>query len=302
MSVFMGREITKDFLEAWTAGPLSPLLELVKIDRDILLQLRGTDKAVDLYFKGNVLSRVTWSNNFCYMTFNNDFSYCPKTQILSRADCCRLLEEVPIVKHRIATGERIKKPRIGKPIPTDSEVEFEQLLIRQNSHSNRIHSEFFAVDRQVHVQRGRWDVAGVSWPLSQRRTEKNLCPVIVEFKHGLTANVGDLCKQLKGYHEAVSPIFKEFSQSLKDLLHQQYRMGLISGVSTYALEKLVTLEVSQKIEDLQYYVVLSDVSPRSPQVYMDKLKALTFSDQITIFNVGYSLWNCRGTRLSDGVV
>lgn len=286
---FPSRTLPKEFLQEWIIGSLLPLLELVKIHKDLIMQFRGN--SVDIYCKGNVLCSVSWKNGRSHLKFNDEFTASTQDKVVESRSHCEsiIVEEVATIVHNIATGARLKTKKPSTA--TESEIEFEQLFIRQNYYSTRIFSEFFPLDRQVSYNRRRWDVTGVFWPFRNRSSPAKLFPTIVEFKHGTSADAGNVAAQLSRYQSDLETDPSGFSHYLKGLLVQQDMMGLIRGASENALQKLTSLEVSDDPRDFRYLVVLSDYSPMASTKFREKIAESPLASRTKVYQVGYALWD-----------
>jgi hypothetical protein len=149
MTLDHNRRLNNEFKEALQRGILFPLLELVRKDRDLLLEIR--DRYIDIYFKGNRLIEISQSPGYGVKTHEKFATGASLGPINTVEDAKKLVKELSNIKQRIA----IHKPHA-------SEIEIEHLLIRLNNREPNVNSEYFAIDRQGYYGHKplRFDVFG----------------------------------------------------------------------------------------------------------------------------------------------
>lgn len=294
MTPRFARALKPRFKQDLQKGILSPLLELVLKDRDLLLEIRSG--YIDLYFKGNGLIKIAAPNanssEYVVSThekFANNFSRMP---LKTEQDVENLMAKLPGIKHRIS---------IHKPYA--SEIEIEHFLLRMNNCERSVNSEYFAIDRQGIYGHGpkndhRIDVLGIFWPRANRSMSVKVDLCVMEVKFAMGAEIGHVAEQLQRYHSILCADLKQIAADAQALLRDKIELGLIDGTNE-RLEKLKQLEVSDDIEDVRCLIVLAEQNPFSRSLDLGSLSSVPFK-KIEIFRVGFGLWSCDAYTLENG--
>lgn len=281
------RLLSTGFLNALLSGTLTPLLEVVRSDRDLILEIR-CDK-LDIYCKGQVAVHVEPASSGYVLSADKAF-WKERTAPVASADETKAFvrNTLPHIKQRIA--EHSKNPRGG-----GFEIEFEQLLIRANTQEPGLNTEYFAIDRQGVAGSGldRTDVLGVCWPRGERGQSTTLYPALIEVKYGLKGGVEGLCDQMQRYYDIFAKHAADIAAEAEGILRQKIALGLVSGGSEDAIRKLATLPISRNIDDVRFVVALVDYNPNSRLLDLDGLSKLDFAKQIEVFQLGFGLWQAN---------
>jgi hypothetical protein len=286
------RALAPKFKNDLKGGILAPLLDLVKKDRDLLLEIRFG--YIDLYFKGNGLIKIQplalGSSEYAVTSHNKFAAGAALGPLKTKANVEDLIKEIPCIKHWIATHKSYA-----------SEIEIEHLLIRMNNRERGVNSEYFAVDRQGLYgkanDRRRIDVLGVCWPRANRTTSAKLDLSVMEVKFAVGAKIGEIAGQLEIYHKILSADIQRVAQDAQALLRDKIDLGLLG--SDKRLEKLKTLEISDQMDDVRGVIVLAEQNPYSESLDPRSLSSGPFR-RIEIFRVGFGLWSCDAYRLENG--
>jgi hypothetical protein len=286
------RALTPQFKHDLQKGILAPLLDLIKKDRDLLLEIRFG--SIDLYFKGNGLIKIQplalGSSEYEVTSHDKFAAGAALGPLKTEANVGDLIKEIPGIKHRIATNKSYA-----------SEIEIEHLLIRMNNREPGVNSEYFAVDRQGVYGKAdkRIDVLGVCWPRANRTTSAKLDLCVMEVKFAMGAKIGKIADQLKIYHEILRADIQTVARDAQALLRDKIELGLLGIDNDERLKKLKTLEISDQMEDVRCVIVLAEQNPYSKSLDPRSLSSVPFR-RIEIFRVGFGLWSCDAYRLENG--
>jgi hypothetical protein len=272
------------------SGVLAPLLEAVRSDRDLNMEFRGA--CADIYYKGYRLHVESAGGHGYKISVNEAFRETElptlprsdpafSTALASPADVSKFVKtELPRLKGQMATHRS-----------HGNEIEFEQSLIRANNREPGIHTDYFAVDRQVLMGSpvDRLDVLGIHWP--DRRNGKDLALALIEVKYGVSGGVEKIAGQVGRYYKGLAADIDFFANEAQLILRQKLELELIAGESAGAVEKLKGLPVSRDLKRVKIVLALVDFSPDSTRLKAEELSQLPFADQIEIFHLGYGLWD-----------
>jgi len=89
--------------------------------------------------------------------------------------------------------------------------------------------------------RDRLDVLGVYWPAAGRRFLKDVAVALIEVKFALAGGIEGTADQVLGYYCSLEANIEAVASGAQELLRQELRLGLITGASKEALQKLATL-------------------------------------------------------------
>jgi hypothetical protein len=261
-------------------GFLNPLLERVKNDPDLDLQIRN--KYINIYYKGNNLLKLTQNYS---MSIHNTFKvdYLPH-KLNNSEHCASFIDALPKIKEKIVNNYTKAK---------SFETEYEQLLIRANSYTKKVNSEYFVIDR--HYAKNKINIIDIVGIFSDRnhRNHKTIkiYPFIGEIKYSLNPDIKKLDDQIRRYYEEIKKTYQDTIERIEEILHLKSRLGLLEA-SDNLIEKFKTAEVNNDIKKLRIVIIFIDYNPysKSHNEVIMRLKELDISDQIYIFHTGLSMW------------
>lgn len=276
------RLLSGSFEQALASGMLEPLLSLVKRDRDLNAEIRM--ERLDVYCKGNRLVSITPAEGEGYCFQSDAAFWSRKNQVFDdRSDVIDFAENlVPFIKQKIS--EHSAK---GK------EIEFEQMVIR-SCNREALCTDYIAIDRQGLADEGsgQMDILGVFWPGRKRVHTNMLAPALIEVKYALTGGVEGVTAQIERYYNHIERNLPCFVSNLQAQLRQKARLGLLTGLSKEAKEKIQTLQISKQLCDLRVVIAFVDCSPHAKRLAAAEaeLQRLHFCNQIEIYHLGFGMW------------
>lgn len=284
------RGLSREFINDLKCGVLSPLLEAVHGDRDLVLEIRND--YLNVYFRGHSLLRLE-ENGRCYpFSLHDKFrveALCGLSSLSNQEDTKQFVEAIPEIKARILGLRK-----------SANEIECEQMLIRANNCEPHLNTDYFIIDRQLVTEdgRGRFDLVGIFQPHRSWAHGGPLPLALLELKLGLNADIQTLHEQLGQYYESVSANLADIAEEAEVLLRQQLQLGLFRQPSG-RLAALGRVSISRDINDVRFGIVLVDYHPESTLLGKaeEQLGKLHFRDQIDIFHVGFGLWQRRANGL-----
>jgi hypothetical protein len=261
------------------SGVLKPLLEVVQSDRDLNMEFRG--QCANIYCKGYQIHLKSAGERGYTISVHEKF-WEEELSLTSQQDVAEFVKtKLPLIKQNMAMH-----------CAYGHEIEFEQSFIRANNREPGIHTDYFAVDRQVLMgsSANRLDVLGIHWPDHGR--DRDLGLALIEVKYGVSGGVEKIAAQVNRYYEGLKANVEFFANEAEGILRQKLELGLIAaGESAGAIEKLKRLPVSRDLKQVKIVLALVDLSPDARRLNAEELKKLSFSDQIDIFHLGYGLWD-----------
>jgi hypothetical protein len=318
------RRLEPPFMEDFGANrTLYPLLEAIKRDRDLALEIR--DNYVNVYFRGYSIAKVEKNDDVNYrITIHNLF--CPPelglpANQVAAADETQLDQPDLIEQPEAPMGRAIYNVYVWRA-PNDAaiyvrwlpfvkqralelrryanELEVEQWVIRAGSREAMLAQgckpDYLAIDRQAITpdRRGRVDVLGYCWRFPRQQNQR-VPLVVLEVKHLLNNEIQDVQDQLWMYHEWVSDPahLAALADELEMVAKQKAQLGLLRP-------EVATLRVDRNPFTIRYAMVLVDYNPRSEllprlkqklvQKHLEGGRSEQFVQQLELFQLGFAMW------------
>jgi hypothetical protein len=273
------RKLSDEFMACLTSGFLAGLLQAVRTDQDLNLEIRAG--YLNIYFKGHSLLKLTQSSPTKY-TVNTHKAFAAglnlPAELRDAKTTADFLRSIPQLKQNII--------KVGK---SSLEIEYEQMIIRANNFEARNNSEYFILDRQYTVSDGRFDLTGIFWHRTRRRKHQEVDLCLMEVKYALNPDIKNIHSQLARYYEALQPISGQIAEEYETIFRQKLELGLYAQ-SPERLAAMKTLSISRDFSRFQFIVVLVDYNPNSSQFSLAKLAHLPFARQIKVFYTGLAMW------------
>lgn len=272
-------------------GILKPLLDVVKRDRDLILEFRDSWCA-DIYCKGHCIEIKSCGDGYKISADKKFLKEGPKKLHSAEEADSFVKEKLPFVKQCMA------EHRSG-----GMEIEFEQALIRANNLEAKLNTDYFAVDRQALLAPGqdRIDVLGIYWP--DHKSDEDVSLTLIEVKLALNGKIDKLAEQVEGYYNALEKNISNIADHTQELLRQKLRMGLITGGSKEALAKLEKrLAISKDAKRVKIVIAMVDYDSRSTllRAQIPKLRDFESTNHlknpIEVIHLGYGLWAGNAVR------
>lgn len=235
----MGRKIKEQFINELKSGILKKVLEYVKSDDTLNMELRGD--SISVYYRGGVLFSIKEDT---YEFSGIDKNYHKTSPFLSPL-IDEIEEYIQKAKHIIDVYITTIKNHLG-------EKDIQQQIARENNYSpNSLDTDFFVIDIE-YQDLGRFDIVAIRWdslPNARKLSSKYL-PVITifEVKQGIKSCSGKsgLHKHLKDFISFSKETNKvaSFRNDMIDVFKQKRELGLITGMDKYKGIELVESKIN----------------------------------------------------------
>jgi hypothetical protein len=274
------RKLSTSFLECLKGGFLSGVVEFVRSDHDLNLEIR--EGYFNIYFKGNSLLKLcdTASSGSFRAEIHEKFTtglVVPTN--LTAITTSQFIKSIPLIKENIN--------RFGKH---SLELEYEQMLIRANNYESRNNTEYFIVDRQYVCEEGRFDLTGMYWNRNGRRKNQEVPVCLMELKFALNTDIREVHHQLARYYESIKNKAVEIAVELETVFKQKLELNLYDQPAN-RLEAMKTLAFSRNINKFQFILILVDYNRNSTLLNMDGINQLPFGNQVRVFTTGFGMWH-----------
>jgi len=284
------RGLSPEFINDLRRGVLSPLLEAVHEDRDLILEIR--EDYLNVYFRGHSLLKLQRKGAAYPFSLHKKFraeALCSLSRLANQGDTKQFVSAIPEIKARI----------LGLGMSAN-EIECEQMLIRANNCEVHLNTDYFVIDRQLVTEdrKGRFDLVGICRPGKNWSYHATVPLALLELKLGLNADIQTLHEQLGQYYRSVRGNMGMIVDEAETLLKQKLQLGLFRQPAN-RLEALKTVKISRAIEEVRFGIVLVDYHPESALLRraIEQLEKLPFRKQIDIFHAGFGLWKLRAKGL-----
>lgn len=273
------RRLSENFINQLKTGFLSKILQLAIDDYDICFDIRKD--YINLYYKGHSLLKLTEDKPEYYSVdihskFIDDLRI--PSNLINAETTQQFLDSVPYLKRNI---QKVSNRSL--------EIEYEQMIIRANNYEMHNNTEYFIIDRQYANSDARFDLIGFFWKRNRRRKYQEVDLCLMEVKLALNHDISSIHDQLDRYYKSVMANASSIVDEASTVLTQKLELGLFRQ-SPERLEAMKTLKISKDVSRFQFIVFLIDYNPHSKLFVIEKLRSLSFSDQIKIFNGGFALW------------
>lgn len=222
------RQISKKMLNAFLSGELSSLLEAVKKDDTLDLELRGD--SVNIYYRGGSIFKIEEINNSFSISF--DINYCieSSTSLSGNPSPAEAVANLPFYKQAMDWWFH-KHPKY--------EREFQQVIARENNNHGKISNgtDYYIADIEFADGNARFDMVALKW-LSNgavRRDTSRISLALIEVKYGDGALKGTagIEKHLEDFQAFLSDREKvsDFCRDMSLVFSQKCRLGLVDGLN-----------------------------------------------------------------------
>ena len=289
------RALSEAFYDELKNGVYKPLVDRVRLDKDLDLEFRGT--YVNIYYQGHSILKLYSTGKFAIdPEFLRKVDNLPE-ELKTKEAVSSFLTQIPQIKDNVVY--RPQEHDENKRVSRSREVEFEQLLIRANNLESRNVSDYIIIDRQyaVNGSKDRWDLIALRYP-SKGKPKGYLS--IIEVKYAQNPDIKDIKLQVERYGDYLERHFSNICCDMNKVLKQKLDLGLIVR-SPERIEWLKRLciddAIDKQVESAEIIIYLIDYSSNS------SLKKLAensgrpkFGGKVRITLGGLALWQAN---LSD---
>lgn len=283
------RALPESFLGQFKEGIYKPLVDRVRLDKDLDLELRGT--YINIYFQGHSILNLHNNGKVKIAAeFTGNLINLPET--LKRESAVNaFLAQLPQIKDNVVY--RPQKENENKRISRSREVEFEQLLIRANNVESRNNSDYIVIDRQYVVNHGkdRWDLIALRYaPKGNPRGYLS----IIEVKYAQNPDIKEIKDQVERYAKYLKEHFPNICSDMTQVLKQKLDLGLIVR-SPERIEWIKQLclndAIDRKLESAEILIYLIDYNCNSNlKKLAEKSGRPIFSGKVRMALGGLALW------------
>lgn len=229
------RGLSKRFMKDLKEGELKPLLDAVKKDDTLCLEIR--ENYINIYYRGGNICKVTEEDEKYLFFF--DMKYTEKykeevPELLENGKVEEIVNNIPILKNEMDSyfSEHAKLER-----------EFQQLILRENNCTPISRdTDYYIVDLEYanSDNNSRFDMIATKWlsTANSRKKGEALKLAFIEVKYGdgaLTGNAG-IQKHIKDLYKFLSKSENSIYEEAENVINQKIELGLI-----YKIKKDITV-------------------------------------------------------------
>jgi len=289
----MKRGLSKEFEDDLLNGCLSTVLDLVKKDCSLDLEIR--DDYINIYYKGGNILKISLKNKIYTYYFN--FEYFKSVVEPLKKDIEKYLRDKDWVKYFAFTKHVMD---LYFTIYQKDEREYQQIVVRENNYSSISNgTDYFIIDIEYNNHKNaRFDLVAIEWisEPSKRRLLKKYRPklVVLEMKYGDRAVSGNsgMKKHLDDFSTFISDksSVNNFKDEMLEVFRQKRNLGLIPCLSASRNNN----EVVDFDENIDFVFVIANHDPASKKLKREiELCRDFYASFITSNFIGYALFkNC----------
>lgn len=227
------RSLSKRFMSMLKSGFLQPVLNLVKLDSTLCLEIR--ENYVNIYYRGGNILKIEERGDSFNASFDRKYLVEDSTKVPKKLppllaasdDVKKWIDAMPFLKYEMDLW-------FGKH-PKD-EREFQQLMLRENNFGKSAKStDYFICDIEYANPNGRFDLIAVHWPSSvaERKNNKSLGLAFIEMKYLDNALAGEA--GLRKHIEDISGFLgkrdnlTDIKDEMEEVFNQKWELGLINN-------------------------------------------------------------------------
>ncbi len=291
------RALSEPFFEQFKDGIFKPLVDRVRLDKDLDLEFRGTK--INVYYQGHSILNLDNNGNVKIdPEFKRNLDNSPE-KLKNKNDVSLFLAQIPQIKDNVVY--RPQEITENKRISRSREAEFEQLLIRANNLERRNNSDYIILDRQYRLPDGkRWDLIALRYP--PKGNPKGYLSII-EVKYAQNPDIKEIKLQVERYAEYLEKHFSNICSDMTEVLKQKLDLGLIVR-SPERIEWLKRLcldnAIDRKLESAEIIVYLIDHNCNSNlKKLAEKSGRPKFSGNVSVVLGGLALWQANLTDFGE---
>lgn len=274
------RQISVKMLNAFLSGELSSLLEVVKKDDTLDLELRGD--SVNIYYRGGSIFKIAEINNSFSISF--DINYCieSSTSLSGNPSPAEAVANLPFYKQAMDWWFH-KHPKY--------EREFQQVIARENNNHGKISNgtDYYIADIEFADGNARFDMVALKW-LSNgtvRRGTSRISLALIEVKYGDGALKGTagIEKHLEDFRAFLSDREKvsDFCRDMSLVFSQKCRLGLVDGLN----EKQYDVKISSLDPEVIFLFANHDPESKILPAVLKEVEPDKYPFPILVANASY---------------
>lgn len=285
MGVHGKRGLSQSYMEALKEGILHPLLELVKNDHTLDLEIR--ENYFNIYYRGGNLIRVKVKKTKFVPWFDAKYFSKRRTR---KPDLPTIFKDESDVAKWIDAFPQMKREmdyyftQINK-----DEREFQQLVVRENNISRIANgTDYYICDIEYSGVAGRFDLVALHWPSTgaARKKRSNRGLAIMEMKYGegaLRGNAG-LADHIHKLDKLIGNerLLSDFADEMQMVFNQKVKLGLIPKCR-HTVESMANIQNG----NIDYILILANQDPASSLLH-EELKRLQEADSRASIKIAMS--------------
>ena len=313
------RKLNDTLYTAFKKGELKRILDIVKADDTLDLELRGS--FANIYYRGGSLFKVFYKKDKLEIYFNENYCKGQNRQLKSPSTVIEAVENVPLYKYAMDLWFK-KHPKL--------EREFQQIIVRENNNIGKISrsTDYYIIDieyankldiddeiEQEYENVGesndehksnnaRFDMVALKWLSdgTSRKKSNALSLALIEVKYGdgaLKNNAG-VNKHLEDFNRFLTneENLKFFCKDMTEVFKQKCELGLVDGIQSHQLKKF---EITPNSSEVIFIFANHDPDSQVLDDIIKDSKNQDYSFPIMIANssnMGYCLYSNRIEKIN----
>ena len=269
MKALNKRDISDTFFEDLKEGSLKPLLDIVKFDDTLCLELRGDN--VVIYYRGGALYTIYEKAEHIYeISFNENYS---TNKDIDKASDNRKLIDVGQAVDGVGSFKLIMDRYFSEH--RKLEREFQQLILRENNYSGAVTdaTDYYILDIEYAYNdddiRARYDMLAIRWPSisRERKIHTDIPLTFIEVKYGDGAISSDngaagISKHIDDYIalRRKPEIISDIAEDMARVFRKKHALGL---VTSYA-DKDLDITIDDK--DVEFVFIFANHDPDKTKI------------------------------------
>ncbi len=289
------RQISEKMLNAFLSGKLSSLLEAVKKDDTLDLELRGD--SVNIYYRGGSIFKIKEVNNSFSIFFNKKYCAEGSTSLNGNPPPEEAVANLPFYKQAMDWWFH-EHPKY--------EREFQQVIARENNNHGKISNgtDYYIADIEFADDNARFDMVALKW-LSNgavRKDTRKISLALIEVKYGDGALKGTagIEKHLDDFQAFLSDTEKveDFCQDMSLVFSQKCQLGLVDGLN----KKQYKVKISSENPEVIFIFANHDPESKILPAVLKKVELKKYTFPILVANasyMGYGLYAEQMKQIGD---
>ena len=262
------RQISEEMLNAFLSGELSSLLEAVKKDDTLDLELRGN--SVNIYYRGGSIFKIEEINNSFSISF--DINYCieSSTSLSGNPSPAEAVANLPFYKQAMDWWFH-KHPKY--------EREFQQVIVRENNNHGKISNgtDYYIADIEFADGNARFDMVALKW-LSNGAVRRDTSRISLALTAGIEKHLEDFRAFLSDGDKV-----SDFCREISLVFSQKCRLGLVDGLN----EKQYDVKISSLDPEVIFLFANHDPESKILPAVLKEVEPDKYPFPILVANASY---------------